>query len=302
MTSKKKTSNSSVLEIRSSKSTQDEQMLVPSSSISSELIVESKTILNRTIRSFGLLLCSCLFFVNSLRIGLFLLPMANRTIIEKYMNLCLVQSFLLHVLSLFHLNLTIAIRLFWHYCFLVGKYWQKVTLHRLLICILGLFIGLCLFTWPSLSDEWGSIKFDPILRICIVNYQFHWSYTFFVLSFTCLIPYSILIVSHRRQIRSIDCRIEKYFTRLTVENEEEKLRIIGRKIPFLYASYSILIWSLINIGLIIGIHMPCENEFIRYSIYYSQMGAFLLDPLLYIFIFRSLSIITLLRPTSELDL
>ncbi|CAF5201433.1 unnamed protein product, partial [Rotaria magnacalcarata] len=42
---------------------------IPSSysSLSSAILFESETILNRTVRSFGLLLCTCLFLTNWLR-------------------------------------------------------------------------------------------------------------------------------------------------------------------------------------------------------------------------------------------
>ena len=92
----------------------------------------------------------------------------------------------------------------------------------------------------------------------------------------------------------------KYFSTFSIESTQQKSRIIHRKNQFQYASYVILIWSLINIILLICIHIPMENgPIIRSTIYYIQMFALILDPILYIFIFRSLTIITLLRPTDE---
>jgi hypothetical protein len=222
-------------------------------------------------------------------------------LIQDSSNLCLIQSFILHVLTLFHLNLTISIRLFWHYCFIFNQSWQTLTYHRLFIYFLLIFSFLCLLTWPSLTNEWASIKFDRILNICIVNYAFHFSYTFFILSITCVLPFLLLIISHYEQMKSIKRRMVKYFSTFPIESSrQQKSNIIHRKNQFQYASYVILIWSLINIILLICIHIPIENgRIIRSTIYYIQMFALILDPILYIFIFRSLTIITLLRPTDE---
>ncbi|CAF3061354.1 unnamed protein product [Rotaria sp. Silwood2] len=269
-------------------------------SLSSDIILESETILNRTVRSFGLLLCTCLLLTNWLRLGIYLTPKFHPNIIQYSTNLCIIQSFSLHVLTLFHINLTIGIRLLWHYCFIFSKYWQTITNCRLLTFFLCIFIGSCIFTWPSISDEWASIIFDQTLNICIVNYRFHLSYTFFVLSFTCIIPYILLIISHNQQMKSIKHRILKYFSTCKIEQRKQKLNMVQRKNDFQYASYIILIWSFINILLLICIHIPTEHgRTIKSVIYYIQIVAFLIDPILYIFIFRSLSIITLLRPTDE---
>ena len=211
------------------------------------------------------------------------------------------QSFFLHVFALFHFNLTISIRLFWHYCFICSKYWQSATFRRLISYILSLFICLCLFTWPSLTNEWGSITIDSVLNLCVVNYSFRWSYTFFILSCTCFIPLVLLIVSHQRQLISIDRRIEKYLWTFTIENDEQKSDLIRRKKRFRIASYSILIWSIINLILLLGLHISFANETVKSIFYYTQLSAFLVDPILYMFIFRSLSIVTLLRPTDEHD-
>jgi hypothetical protein len=220
-------------------------------------------------------------------------------LISNSSNLCLIQSFFLHVLTLFHLNLTISIRLFWHYCFIFNHYWQTITYHRLSIYFLCIFSCLCLLTWPSLTNDWASIKFDHILNLCFVNYAYNFSYTFFILSLTCLLPFLLLIISHYEQMKSIKRRIKNYFSTFS-QSSQQKSNIIHRKNQFQYASFIILIWSLINIILLICIHIPFENRrIIRLTIYYTQMFALILDPILYIFIFRSLSIVTLLRPTDE---
>jgi hypothetical protein len=292
-------SNSNVIQTDALKSLVDHK--ISSVSLSSNIILESETILIRTIRSFGFFLCTTLLITNWLRLSIYLFPKFYPNTIQYSPNLCILQSFLLHILTLFHLNLTITIRLFWHYCFIFSKYWQTLTYRRLWILFLCIFICLCIFTWPSISDEWGSIIFDHTLNICIVNYTFNLSYTFFVLSFTCLIPFLLLIVSHYGQMRCIKRRILKYFSTFTIEQHEQKLNIIHRKNQFQFASYIILIWVIFNIILLICIHTPIDNEkLLKSTIYYIQMIAFLLDPILYIFIFRCLSIITLLRPTNEL--
>ncbi len=272
-----------------------------SSISSSNISLESETILIRGIRSFGFFLCTFLLITNWFRMSIYLFSKFYPNLIQDSSNLCLIQSFILHVLTLFHLNLTISIRLFWHYCFIFNQSWQTLTYHRLFIYFLLIFSFLCLLTWPSLTNEWASIKFDRILNICIVNYAFHFSYTFFILSITCVLPFLLLIISHYEQMKSIKRRMVKYFSTFPIESSrQQKSNIIHRKNQFQYASYVILIWSLINIILLICIHIPIENgRIIRSTIYYIQMFALILDPILYIFIFRSLTIITLLRPTDE---
>jgi hypothetical protein len=296
---------SNVIQTETLKSFVSDKVLSTSSScssLSSNIILESETILIRTIRSFGLFLCTFLLITNWLRLIIYLFPEFYPNIFKYSLNLCIMQSFILHVLTLFHLNLTISIRLFWQYCFIFSKYWQTITYRHFFIFFLCIFLCLCIFTWPSTSNEWASIVFDHILNICIVNYTFHLSYTFFVLSFTCVIPVILLLVSHYTQTKCIKRRLKKYFSTFAIE-QKQKLNIIHRKNQFQYASYIILIWSFINIALLIGIHIPIEDgKLIKSIIYYIQMFAFVFDPILYIFIFRSLSIITLLRPTNELHL
>ena len=293
--------HSSLVQTPASKSLVDEQVLSISSSISSDLILESETILSRTIRSFGFLLCSCLLITNSLRLGIFLIPRFGPSIIEASSNMCFLQGFLLHVFALFHFNLTITIRLFWHYCFIFSHYWQTVTYSRLCAYLSSLLILMCLLTWPSLSHEWGSMFFDPFFKICLVDYTFRLSYTFFILILTCFIPFTFLIVSHYEQMKSIDRRIEKHLSTLSLEQERPPSQIHFWRKQFQCASWVILIWSFVNILLLIGIHIRSEHRSIKSTLYYMQLTAFLFDPLLYIFIFRSLNIVTLLRPTEKLD-
>jgi len=95
-------------------------------------------------------------------------------------------------------------------------------------------------------------------------------------------------------MKNIENRIMKYIL------INKKLNISYEKIRFQYSSFLILIWSFINILILIFLHIPIKSVKIRMIIYYIQIISFLLEPILYIFIFRSLSIITLLRMTNEI--
>ncbi|UJR20929.1 hypothetical protein I4U23_024038 [Adineta vaga] len=261
------------------------------SSLTSEDSLESKQILTHTIRSFSLLLCTCLFLTNWLCLGLiYFFPKLYPDFIRTSTKFCTLQSFFLHIFTLFHLHLTIGLRLFWHFCFTFENYWQTITYRRILYLLLFVFICLCLFTLPSMSNEWASIIFDKILQICLVNYTFNYSYTFFVLTLTCLIPFIILIISHRRHMKEINHRLTKNLLIMDDPNlRHEKTR-------FQYSSYAILIWSFFIMLLTISLHIPLANIQIRTIVFYTQLITFLIDPILYIFVFRSLSIISLLRP------
>ncbi|CAF0998702.1 unnamed protein product [Adineta ricciae] len=296
-------SSSDVLQLETSRPCLKKKIFSTSSSSSSSLlshmILESETMLIRTIRSFGLFLVTSLLIVNWLCLIIYLYPIFYPNSIQYPTTLCLVQSFSLHVLTLFHLNLTITIRLFWYLCFKFNQYWQTITYRRLCVILFVLFVYICIFTWPTITDEWASIRFDSILEICIVNYIFRLSYTFFVLSFTCFIPYSVLILTHYRQMKCIQRRIIKYLLTFKIDQHQQGL-IYEQQKRFQSASSIILIWTLCNILLLISIHVPIEHQpMIKSIIFYIQMLRFVLDPILYMFVFRSLSIITLLRPTSE---
>ncbi|CAF2558381.1 unnamed protein product [Rotaria sp. Silwood2] len=115
----------------------------------------------------------------------------------------------------------------------------------------------------------------------------------FVLTFTCLIPFVLIIISHKLQMKAIENRIFKYISM------DEKLNLSQLKVQFQYSSYIILIWSFINILLSIFLHTPIKYLQIRIILYYSQIYSFLLDPIIYILILRSLPTITLLRPTNK---
>lgn len=266
-----------------------------SSTPSSDLIFESEIILTRLIRSFGVFFCAILLITNWSRLFIYFLPNFYPNLFSSSSNLCLIQSFFLHALTLFHLNLTISIRLFWHYCFLFDQCWQSITYRRLTSYFLGLFLCQCFLTWPVGNDKWTTNFFDRIFNLCFVDYTFHYSYTFFILSLTCMIPVALLISSHYSQIRSIKQRID---TSYSIWKEKERLRLSDRARQFQYASSLTLFWSLFNILLLICVHTPFNQHLlIRLIVYYVQLIVLLIDPILYIFIFRSLSIITLFKPT-----
>jgi len=228
-----------------------------------------ETILNCRIHSFSLILCICLLTTNWLCLGLiYLFP----NIIQS----CLIQSYFLHVLKYFHLHLTICLRLYWYYCFTFENSCQRITYQRIFLILLFILIYLCLLTLPSISNQWASIIFDKILQICIVNYMFNYSYTFFLLTFTCLIPFILLIIVHKRQTKSLNIS------------------------QFQYSSFFILIWTFLHILLVIFLHIPIKYQQIRMTIFYIEIISFLLEPILYLFIFRSLSRIILLRPSNQI--
>ncbi|CAF1045686.1 unnamed protein product [Rotaria sordida] len=258
-------------------------------------IHKSKRIYIQKIRSFSLFLCTCSLIINWLRLGfLYFFPKIYPNLIQSSLNLCIIESFIFHILTFFHLHLIIYLRLYWLYYFIFEKYQQKIIYHQILFILLFIFICLCLFTLPSISNEWASIIYDEILQICIVNYLFNYSYTFFLLTFTCLIPFILIIISHKLQMKVIDNRISKYIS------IDEKLNLSYQKYRFQYSSYIILIWSFINILLLIFLHIPIKHIQIRTILYYTQIFSFLLDPIIYILIFHSLSLITLLKPVNRI--
>ncbi|CAF1074223.1 unnamed protein product [Adineta ricciae] len=260
------------------------------SSLTSEDSLETKLTLDHTVRSISVILCTCSFLTNWLCLVLiYFLPKFYPSASAKY---CTIQSFFLHVFTLFHLHLTIGLRLFWHFCFTFEKSWQTLTYRRISYLLMFVFICLCLFTLPSMSNEWASVVFDKVLQICLVNYAFNYSYTFFVVTLTCLIPFILLLISHRRHMKEIHCRLAKT---LSIIDDPDLTR---EKIRFQCTSYVLLLWSFFLIVLIICFHIPITQIPIRTTVLYTQLITFLIDPIIYIFIFRSLSIITLLRPNS----
>ncbi|CAF0998639.1 unnamed protein product [Adineta steineri] len=271
----------------------NEETFDKQSSLISNYSVEKKEILHKKIHSFSLLLVICLLITNWFCLGLvYIFPKFYPNLIINSTNICIYQGFFLHVLTVFHLHLIICLYLLWHFCFLLENYWQTITYQRIFYLLIFIFMCLCLFTLPSISNEWASIKYDKTLQICIVNYTYNYSYTFFILTFICIIPFIILIISHRQYMISIKNRISKIFS---IDLLEEKTR-------FQYSSYIILIWSCFNILLLILLHIPTEYKQIRMIVYYTQLLSYLFDPILYIFIFRTLSIISLLRPINEIYL
>ncbi|CAF3626398.1 unnamed protein product [Rotaria socialis] len=265
------------------------------SSLRSVKILKSGRGIIPTIRSFSLLLCTFTLIINGLRLGfIYLFPKIYPSLIQSSLNLCIIESFFLHVLTCFHLHLIIFLRLYWYYCFLCEKYWPTKSYCRILSMFLLIFIFLCLLTLPSTSNEWSSVTYDEISQICIVNYLFNYSYTFFTVSFTCFIPFMLIIISHKLQMNAIENHTSKYIS------NDENLNLSRQKTQFQYCSYAILIWSFLNILLLIILHVPTQNAQIRTVIYYIELFSFLLDPIIFIVIFYSLSIITLLPSKNEI--
>lgn len=265
------------------------------SSLTSIITVKPERIFLQALRSLSLFLCTCSFIVNVLRLGiLYSFPKIYLNQIELSPNLCPLESFFIHVLTCFHLQLIIFLRFYWHYYFILEKYLPTISYRRILCILLLIFIWLCLLTSPSLRNDWASVFHDEISQVCIVNYSFSYSYTFFILALTCLLPLVLIVLSHRSQMETIESRISKY------EYHEENLYLNHEKRQFRFASFFILIWSFINIILLIGLHLPIQHTKLRTVLYYSQLLSVPLDLILYPLIFRSLSIITLLRSANEI--
>ena len=94
------------------------------------------------------------------------------------------------------------------------------------------------------------------------------------------------------QMRTIENRMSKYLS------IDEQLLVAHRKKQFQCASLISLLWSLFNILLLVVLHVPIEHQTVRAITYYIQIVSFLVDPILNLLIFRSLSIITLLKSSN----
>jgi len=220
-------------------------------------------IYNRKTNRF---ICSCLFLTNWFRL-----------ILVYFVESCYIQSYLLHVLTHFHLHLIIFLQIDWYYYYLFGKSSQPISSHQWITIILFLWIFSCLLTLPSLTDQWASIAFDRSLDICIVDYTFRYSYTFFILSLSRLIPYIVLCLFHRQQLKS----------NYSFRNNRTSSMIV-------------LLWSLWKIILLILFHIPMEDFYMKLIFYYIEIFLYLVEPILYLFIVRSLSLITLRRSIVEI--
>ena len=240
------------------------------------------------IRSYGLFLCTWLLLINGLRSGLiYLLPNFYADQIRSSTHLCLAQSFFLHALTLLHIHLTVSQRFFWHYCFIFDGFWPRLTIQRLSSILLFIFLCLCLITYPSISDEWASVSFDQILQVCLVDYTYNYSYTFFVVALTCLIPLILLFISHRVQMQTVNERILKDLS-TTADGQSN---LCHQKSRFQRASLALLLWSFLNILLIIALHSPIDHFLFRTVVYRIELIALLVDPIVHLFLFRSLSVL-----------
>lgn len=243
------------------------------------------------IRSYGLFLITWLFIINGLRLGLiYLLPNVYSEQIRSSMHLCLAQSFSLHALTLLHFHVTVFQRLFWHYCLIFDDYWPRLTIRRLSSILFFIFLCLCLITYPSISDEWASVRFDKVLGVCLVDYTYNYSYTFFVVALTCLIPLILLFISHRVQMQTIEQ--EEILKEVSTDQQSE---LLDQKNRFQRASIALLLWSFLSILLIIVLHSPIDHVLFRTVVYKIEIVAILVDPLIHLFVFRSLSLLIRLK-------
>ncbi|CAF1575396.1 unnamed protein product [Rotaria magnacalcarata] len=140
------------------------------SSLRSVKILKSGKGIIPAIRSFSLLVCTFTLIINGLRLGfIYLFPKIYPSVIESSLNLCIIESFFLHVLTCFHLHLIIFLHLYWHYCFLCEKHWPTINYCRILSIFLFIFMFLCLLTLPSTSNEWSSINIIYLFHTIYVN-------------------------------------------------------------------------------------------------------------------------------------
>lgn len=239
------------------------------------------TALPGSIDVYSVILCICLFITNWFRLALIhLVPLCHMASLVLSFNMCALQGFVLHVFSLFYVSLALFLRLFWHYSLFFTGSSHQLSVTRYVCIFFSLFFGLCLFTFPSFTGEWASITFDPILRLCIVDYTFTYSYTFFILVLAYAIPFLLMIVSHRMQMRMIDQHCSVTFP-------------IKRQVRTL--SISLLLWSLFTILLSILFHFPSDHVELRRTVFHLQMLSFLIEPIFCLFMFYSISKVSLFK-------
>lgn len=65
-------------------------------------------------------------------------------------------------------------------------------------------------------------------------------------------------------------------------------------------SFLILIWTFLNIIILICLHIPIEYKQIRIIIYYMQIILFLIEPFLCLFIYRSSAKLTTLKSSNQI--
>ena len=178
-----------------------------------------------------ILLYICLFINNWFRLGLIhVLPVFTSMASPLGMYICFMQGFLFHVCSLFYISIVLFVRLYWHYCSLSDESSGKFQLRRLIPIPLCSLAGSCLFTFPSFSQEWTSMAFDPILKICVIDYTFTTTYICFIIVIAYTVPFLLMIVSHHMQLKTMDA--------------------MRRRVK--WSSLSMLLWYLFNILVIIS--------------------------------------------------
>jgi hypothetical protein len=195
----------------------------------------------------------CLLITNWLCLGLiYLFP--------KVIQSCITQSYFLHVLIHFDFDLIVCSPLYWYYCLKFEESFQRLTYCRIFLFLLFIFICLCLLTLPSLSHQLYLIDF---YRSVSWDYTFNYSYTFFIFTLNCLIPFIVLCISHRHQMN----------------NQMWKCKISKNCFQF-----SILLWSFLNILLLLSLDIPMKYSGIRSFFYYIQIILFFIEAMFYIVI------------------
>ena len=237
----------------------------------------SNVVSSWSMYSYNIFLYLCLFIINWLRVGLiYLLPLFSTMTSTSFSSSCFIEGFFFHVSSLFYVSIVLFIRLYWHYCSLSSGSYKKLNVRRLLSILLGTFLGLCLLTYPSVNQEWSSISYDPILNICLIDYRFRSSYTFFIIMISYIIPFVLMIISHQMQLQ------QSFF-------DDQYLEFSSIKRKLKWSSIAMLIWYWFNILLIISIHFPLEHVKLRQIIFNLQLLSFVIEPVFCLFMFRFMS-------------
>jgi hypothetical protein len=207
---------------------------------------------------------------------------------------CRMESFSLHVCYLFHIYLVVCLRLFVHYCLLFDRSWPKLSPGRILSILMVIYLCLCLLTLPSMSNEWTSIVYDEIRRICLVDYTFNYSYTFFIVMLTCFLPFVVMFLSHRMQIRTIKNRLVRYVS----NNRSNEFHYEKKR--FQCYSIVLLVCTCVHIVHLIGLHSAMGHVRIRHMIDSIQLVSSIIDAIVYLCLFHSLSILMRLKSFDDI--
>lgn len=245
----------------------------------------------QTIRFGSFIIFVCLIFTDIIRFSLiFLIGKMDFGRTQISIDFCILESFLVHVFTLFHFHLTIYLRIFWHYCSLFDCLSQHRTVTQISLSLALLMFCSTFLTSPILSHQWAKMTHDRILNLCIIDYTLDYSYTIFIVTLTGLIPFSILLVSNYFHAKTINRRLN---TALFLFKEQNY--ILTQKKYFRLSSWMFLLWTFLQLLLFITLHIPIVDTKLRHMTYVIQLISFLISPTVYLASYRSLSMIVLLK-------